>query len=1044
MTDTERPLLQRLRLRIDTPRTRQWAAWLLGLWLGFALLAFFVLPPLAKSMLSQQLGQMLQREVSIASVSVNPFNLNAQLQGLSVKDRTGAEQFGFEQLSLNLSSLSIAQAGIVVDALRLQAPRVSLARLDDGRYDISDLLDAWLAPSEKPSSLPRFSVNNVEVVDGRLDFDDRPKGVRHTAESVQLSLPFISSMAYKADVFVQPRFSAVVDGSQLAIEGQSQPFAPSHTSELKLQLQGLQLARLQPYVPASVPVRLQAGQLSTELQLGFSADAGGVYTARLSGTAQVTGLDLTDTAKVPFLKLDKAALVLQESDPLHGRYALGPVSLEGLSAGQPLRLDKLQVDQAQVHLPARRVEVTSVQARALQAQLQRNPQGQLQWMNLPQATPIPATTVPATTVPAPTSSAAAPSRQGPTQPQWAVKVDKLTLEEAALRLEDRSLSPVAVQTLEPVHLSAENLDFTPGAAASPTAFVLSGVVNQSGTLKARGTLQWQPLALQATLDTQALPMASVQAYLAPYLNVALVQGQLANTGELNVRLQGDALQARYQGSLTLSRFLAVDKVNNADFLRWKTLYLGAVDFELAPRRLNMGEIALTDFYSRLILSKDGRLNLADMVHNPASNPASKPAKPGSPGVPGEPQTASEASTAPSMPIQIGKVTLQNGQVNFSDYFVRPNYSANITRLGGSVQNLSSKADTVATLDLRGSYASNAPVHIAAKLNPLADKEYLDLQAEVSSIDLVDFSPYAGKYAGYAIDKGKLSLNATYKLQDRQLSAENRLFIDQLTFGEKVESPDATQLPVQLAVALLKNNRGEIDINLPIAGSLDDPQFSISGLIFRMIGNLFVKAVTSPFALLGSMFGGGEELSSLSFAPGRASLDEAALKKLEVLAKAMREREGLKLAITAKADPQADEEGLKRVALERAVQLEKRKALASQGRNGTHADSPVSEAEYNTYLSRAYGQAKFPKPRNLIGLAKELPAAEMEKLMLANQSVTEEDLHALATARAQATQAWLVETGQVPLGRIFLLPVQTGAPTGQADDSKRSSVDFSLR
>jgi len=586
-----------------------------------------------------------------------------------------------------------------------------------------------------------------------------------------------------------------------------------------------------------------------------------------------------------------------------------------------------------------------------------------------------------------------------------------------------------MQSLEHIQLNMDKLDFAPGQKSRLT---LSATLNRSGALKASGELQWQPLATRLQLETRALPVAPLQGYVAPYLNVALVQGQISNTGELDLQLEQDKVQARYKGALTLGNFLAIDKANSADFLKWKSLYLGAIDAQLEPMRLDIKEIALSDFYSRLILNKDGRLNLADIVRTPA--PQDK-----------APSAAQAAGSQAATPIRIGKVTLQNGQVNFSDYFVRPNYSANMTRLGGSIQNLSSAADTVADLDLRGNYGRNAPVHISGRLNPLADKKFLDLQADISSIDLVDFSPYAGKYAGYAIDKGKLSLNASYKLQDRQLSADNRLFIDQLTFGEKVESPDATQLPVQLAIALLKNNRGEIDINLPISGSLDDPQFSVGGLIFKVIGNLIVKAVSAPFTLLGSLFGGGEELSTIAFAPGRASLDAAAQQKLQALAKAMREREALKLEITASADPKADEEGLKRVALDRAMQLEKRKDIASQARDGASSgDVILAEGEYNTYLARAYRQARFPKPRNLIGLAKDLPPAEMEKLMLANQTVTDEDLRTLATARAQATQSWLVEQGQVPLGRIFLLPVKVNDGTVNAEDAARNRVDFSLR
>jgi hypothetical protein len=260
--------------------------------------------------------------------------LTASLGQLSVKNAAGQEQFGFEQLSVDLSGLSIAQAGWVVDELRLQAPRLTLARLGDGRYDISDLLDTWLAPSEKPTALPRFSINNIQVLDGSLHFDDRPKGTKHTAKAITFKLPFVSSMGYQAEVFVEPHFSAVLDGAHIDLQGRSQPFAASHTSELALQLQGLDLSRLQPYLPASVPVRLKAGALSGDLKLAFSADRDGVYTARLSGDAQLAGLDLQLPSGAPWLGLDKAELALQPSDPLKGLYALGPVALDGLRLGQ--------------------------------------------------------------------------------------------------------------------------------------------------------------------------------------------------------------------------------------------------------------------------------------------------------------------------------------------------------------------------------------------------------------------------------------------------------------------------------------------------------------------------------------------------------------------------------------------------------------------------------------------------------------------------------------------------------------------------------------
>lgn len=1025
---THRQWWHSLTRRLHAGRAPKILAWLLAGWLLLLALGYFVAPPLARSVLAAQLGKALGRDVAIERVAINPLNLSVDVMGLSVKDRAGAEQLGFAQLHIDLSSASVAQAGIVVDDIRLLAPRVAITRLADGRYDISDWLDRWASGAPTDSGpLPRFSLNNIQITDGQFVFDDRPKGVRHTATSVKFSLPFISSLPYKADVFVLPAFSAVVDGSPLALQGRSLPFAKSHTSALKIDLDKLDLAQLQAYWPSDLPLRLKSGQLATRLSLDFAHLPDGAPSLSLSGSAQLQGLALTDAAGKPWLGLESLEVNLEKSSPLQQRWLLAQLDLRGLRLGQeaadaPLRVQTLSARQVQADLQAHRIDAESLQGSGIWARMVRSAYGTVAWLQVPGSS---------------SSAAGAAPADKSSPPVWSGMLGRLSLDEVGLRFEDRTLSPVAVQELTHASLSAKQLDIHP---EHENTLALNATLNQTGQIKASGSVQLQPLAVRLALETQALPVEPMQGYVAPYLNTSITQGLLSNKGTLDVRQPADKLLANYKGGLTLGQFRAVDQANSADFLRWKSLYFGEVDFQLEPARLNIGEIALSDFFSRLILNPQGRLNLADILRNPASPSADTPAS--TPSNAGKP--AASTPTA-AMPIQIAKVTLQNGRVDFSDRFVKPNYSATVTHLGGSVKGLSSAPDTLADLDLRGNYASNAPVQITARFNPLTEKKFLDLQAKISDIDMVDFSPYSGKYAGYNINKGKLSMDATYKLQDRQLTAQNRLVIDQLTFGEKVESPDATQLPVQLAISLLKNNRGQIDIELPIAGSLDDPQFSIGGLIFKVIGNLFVKAVTAPFALLGSLFGDSQELSQLSFAPGRADLDETAVQKLQTLSKAMREREGLTLEITAGSDSTTDPEGLKRALLERTVLSEKRKDMTPTQRDKTPlADMRLDSSDYATYLARAYQQAKFPKPRNVLGQTQALPVDDMEKLMLANLYVGDEELRALATRRAQVVQGWLLAQGQVPLGRIFLLPVKLGASAIGAADAGHNRVNFSLR
>ncbi|MFZ2267345.1 MAG: DUF748 domain-containing protein [Azonexus sp.] len=1119
--------LARAQATLQTPRARKIGKWFAGFILVFGLFGFFAAPPLLKSILLSQLSKELHREVSIENIAINPFALTAQLNGFSVKAEGGREVVGFDELFVNLSSASLFKFAAVVDEVRLQGPRVAVARVAEGRYDISDLLDEWMKPKDEPDTgTPRFSLNNIQLLNGKIVFDDQPEGVVHTISELNLGVPFVSSLPYQAEALVEPSFSANINGSLLALKGRSKPFAGTHESELDLDVDRFNLAGLQPYLPEHLPFRLGAGTLDSELKVVFKEVSAQVFSLTVIGSAHVSGLAIAESNAQPLFGWKRLDVDLENADLINRKFAVKRVALDGLDvslsvnrqgefnvlallekmnkpvakaaepaaaktaevkpAAQPLvwslgefalsngllrwhddskltpvagevrdlhvavgkldstlaapiviedvsyqvdlgerfRVEKMQIKDMRVDLNAHRIDIAEVHNTQTRASMLRTKDGQIEWVSSPVLKTIRAT-----------------DAKVKDEKPWIGNVAKLNIEDLAFRFEDKSTSPAAVQELDGFSLRGESLTNEPNKTGT---LALQGKINKKGSLKVDGSLQIMPLNAALKIETQAIPLMPLEPYFGQFLNIALTRGQVSNKGEATALFDKDGVfKAGYKGSFTLGDFLAVDKVNSADFLKWRSLYLGGIDFRLQPMTINVGEIALSDFYSKLILNQAGRLNVQDIVKKPeGEKPATTEAA--------APAPTSAAKTAavkpvepakPPVPIKIAKITLQNGTINFSDFFVKPNYTVNVTKLGGRVTGLSSAADTVADLDLRGSYANSAPVSIVGKLNPLAAKSFLDIKTDVTGVDLVGFSPYSGKYAGYNIEKGKLSLSLAYKLENNQLTADNKLFIDQFTFGDKVESPDATTLPVNLAISLLKNNRGEIDLNLPISGSLDDPQFSVGGLVVKVIVNLFVKAVTSPFALLGSMFGGGEELSNVEFAPGRAALNDVAGKKLEALAKALTERAALKLEITGRADPEADKEGIKRVAIERAMQAEKaRDTLKKSGEGVSLENIEITPAEYPVYLARAYKEAKFPKPRNMVGLQKDLPLEEMEKLMLTNLPASEDDMKALAARRAEAVQAWLVEHGKVPVERIFLLPPKTVAD----EKSKGNRVDFSLR
>src|SRR5512146_678343 len=345
----------------------------------------------------------------------------------------------------------------------------------------------------------------------------------------------------------------------------------------------------------------------------------------------------------------------------------------------------------------------------------------------------------------------------------------------------------------------------------------------------------------------------------------------------------------------------------------------------------------------------------------------------------------------------------------------------MVNLGGRISGLSSAANILADVDLRGNLENQSPLRITGRINPLRDVLFVDLKVSFNDIELSPITPYSGTFLGYAVDKGKLYLDLTYHIEKKELNSQNKVFIDQLTFGRKVESDKATSLPVRLAVALLKDRKGEIHLDLPVAGRTDDPKFSVWRVVLQMLRNLLVKAATSPLTLLQSAFGGKADFSTINFASGSARLADSEQEKLRNLARALNDRPALKLEVTGFVDRERDPEGYRSELLEKKMKTEKFLARVKENRAGAgeSADAMViAPQEYSTWLKAVYRKEKFPKPRNFIGMIKDLPDEEMKKLILAHTVVGQAELQGLARERAVAVRTFLITEGKLPPERIF--------------------------
>ena len=378
-------------------------------------------------------------------------------------------------------------------------------------------------------------------------------------------------------------------------------------------------------------------------------------------------------------------------------------------------------------------------------------------------------------------------------------------------------------------------------------------------------------------------------------------------------------------------------------------------------------------------------------------------------------------------IRFGPMSLVNGRVDFTDNFVKPNYSADLTALTGRLSAFSSTlvdgASGMADLELRGKAQQTAALDIVGKINPLVKPLVLDITAKMSGLDLPPLSPYSVRYAGHGIERGKLSMEVRYQVTpDGQLTASNKLVLNQLRFGDEVQGAP-NSLPVRLAVALLADRNGVIDVDFPISGSLNDPQFSIGPLIFKAIINLIAKAAVAPFALLTGGFGGDNgESSVIAFDAGSSTLSAVARENLDKVAKALVDRPGLRMTVVGTANLEKERDAYQRQHLRELAQSEKRRIATRAGEDPVDV-TPITDAEYPALLAAVYKRADLAKPRNMIGLTRDLPVVDMENLLLTSIPVDDNAIRELAVERGVAVRDHLL-TLKVPADRLFLGAVRT--------------------
>ncbi|HJU09276.1 MAG TPA: DUF748 domain-containing protein, partial [Candidatus Binataceae bacterium] len=746
----------------------------------------------------------------------------------------------------------------------------------------------------------------------------------------------------------------------------------------------------------------------------------------------------------------------------------------------PIKWDRLSVTLDQMDLAHHQATVKEIRSQGLALFVRRERDGKLSLTSLltpsassiPEAQPSssphnrPAQSIEAGGFNKLKSKSVGSDHPGPSGPSnsWQYKIESVVLERAAIRGEDDAAAHQVSVAVAPLNIHLQNVSSDP---ARQSSIETDGIINGTGNFKINGTVTPKPLKADLRVMTRAIDCAIADPYVSNQFNATIKRALLFINGRLGVVQEPRNLRLSYRGDAGLGKVMLLDRLTRGPLLRWRRFSADRINFEsgAGQPKIHIGSLALSDFDASILLNQDGHLNLRDITGSSQSPTASqqqaeqqqqssksvtkaKPTPPGSTTGASTPAAGASASSAPrGIPanIEIGRITLQGGNINYADNFIRPNYSANLTGISGKIGSFGTKSTAPAEVALAGQINGNSPINIDGSINPLLPMAFLDIKAKANGIELPEFTPYSTKYTGYPIVKGALTVDVHYLLDQQKLTAENHIFIDQLTFGDKVENSSATNLPIRLAVSLLKDARGQIDLRVPVSGSLNDPHFSIGAVILHAFVNLIMKAATAPFSLLASAIGKsggttGDDYSRIIFDPGWATLSPQNQTKIDALAKMLKDRPALKLNITGRVDPRFDVNGLREATVTRAVGEQKSKAMGGD-ESGESPAINVSADEYDKYLARAYKAADFAKPRNAIGLTKSLPPDEMKKLMLEHVSVTNDDLRKLAVARADAVEKALA--AKIEPSRLAVI-----APKLNADDikdkSKTTRLDLSFQ
>ncbi len=947
-----------------------------GIIATYAILGFFIVPMVLKSKLPEIIQEKTGKTATVAEIKFNPFALTLDMKGFEMNEPDGEKLIGLGEFFFNFGIFSSIQhfaAGI--DEIRLTEPYINAKIRKNGDINLADLaqpsVESEPEPIEEGGEPFPVWIKEIKIERGHVLFSDNSLQTPFKKNIQPLNFAVKNLTTKKSDKNSDINVTFKLEqGGKLDWTGDLS-INPVVKSAGSLTLDGLNMHTLWEYIQDQFNFKIKKGALALKSDYSFELINDKPQLLLSKGKISLTDFDLSD-------KKDPQSVI---------------------------NIPSFEINEISLDLMKQQVNIKEILSNKSRFLTQINPQGEVNFTSLFADNSVKKETKPTKNI----------EKKDSGKP-WVVDIANINFKDYSVDFTMETEGNPVKLNLAPINLSINDFKTIPSHQFN---LDLNIGVNKSGNISSTGKVGIDPVITVLDVKADKLAIKPLQPFLDQSTKLEIVSGLVDVDNKVNFSQSSDGKSIlNVSGNVSVNNFKTVEKNTTNKFLGWKAVLLKDIKFSLDPMSVDIAAIDINKISSKVIINKDKSTNLSKIFSSPDAKENSKKEEP--------PKTQDKTEEESNFALNIGTIKFKDGETYFADKSLILPFAVNIKKLKGKVSKISTDTKTRSSINLAGKVNRVSPVLIKGSLSPFDFQNYLDMSLKFKGLDMTTATPYMAEFAGYKIEKGKLTLDLNYKIKRKKLNATNQVILNQLTLGDEIESPNSVSLPLKLGIGLLKDADGVIDLNLPIEGSLDDPQFSVFGLVGKVLLNLITKAVTSPFSMMGDLLGTDADLSQVIFSKGSPEIGDEQKKILAPIAEGLKKRPQLQLEIKGIAYQEEDALGLAEKQIEWQIKTELWKDLDADERPASIKDVKLEGEDYLELLIDQF-EDKFPDSDELVDKAEDAETPEQAKpfydeikqKLVSAVTIKKSRLQLLAKQRAANISDFLTQQS-IDVERVFVL------------------------